>query len=968
MARHLARCARAAGLVLACSLACESGPRRDARSVGQDTVAAKISNLLARADSIYIESSDSAASLWQAARGLAESAHDSVSMARALTGLGQAARLRLDLEQARRLGEAALAIKLKLGLRDELFRSYNSLGLVAWKDGRLRDALELFRHAQTAAAAVGDSSGIGKAIINTGLVQSDLGDLTAARQSLLRGKSIAEAMKDSASMGRALLNLAAIDNDIGDPLSALATIEPARIVFRAKRDTLSDVNALGQIALAYDALGEPQRAFTALDSAIEKAKRTGLRTELAEDLKILGDFFESAGDHRRALAYYAQAMAATDSVGMPDERGNLLRNQARAQAALGRRDLATAFADKALRLHEAGGFLASQLRDLVFLADLAGQDGRTADASRALAAARQVASSLGDDYAQAQVILAEARLADRAGEAARVLRLLASLRTDLVGAGASTVAEASALRMRAYAKLGQLEAAAAAGRQAIAAFERVRGNYGSGELRTSFTSDRAGIYADLVLVLLRLGRVSEAFAVADGARGRALLEHISTARAEIRASGGAASTLLEADSLLRAIDGLVSQLRDRERTPLRERGTVYVALTRELADRITEARTRYETLVARNPETSDAMVLLGGSIRTASDVQASLGPNEALIEYFVTPDRLIAFVVRKTGISTTSTAVTSEEILDRTRLARDLMSRARSANVDVPAMKGLYDLLVRPVVATGALRDARRLVVVRHSALTYLPFAALVDPATGRRLVEQFSLLYAPSAATLPTLRSARSARLTRVARGHDGAVAFAPLPQELPASLREVLAIAKALPGARSVIGRAATERELRRSLDESDVIHVATHGYMNARNPLFSRIELAPSASSTTSDNGRLETHELLGLRITSRLVFLSGCETGVGEAWSTPFDMGEDYTTLARSFLFAGARNVIASLWRIDDDGAAELARRFYEGLRTLSAADALARAQVQMLSTGQWRNPYFWAAFEVVGDGT
>ena len=98
MARHLARCARAAGLVLACSLACESGPRRDARSVGQDTVAAKISNLLARADSIYIESSDSAASLWQAARGLAESAHDSVSMARALTGLGQAARLRLDLE------------------------------------------------------------------------------------------------------------------------------------------------------------------------------------------------------------------------------------------------------------------------------------------------------------------------------------------------------------------------------------------------------------------------------------------------------------------------------------------------------------------------------------------------------------------------------------------------------------------------------------------------------------------------------------------------------------------------------------------------------------------------------------------------------------------------------------------------------------------------------------------------------
>jgi CHAT domain-containing protein len=249
--------------------------------------------------------------------------------------------------------------------------------------------------------------------------------------------------------------------------------------------------------------------------------------------------------------------------------------------------------------------------------------------------------------------------------------------------------------------------------------------------------------------------------------------------------------------------------------------------------------------------------------------------------------------------------------------------------------------------------------------LTYLPFAALVDPVTGRRLVERFSLLYAPSAATLPTLRSAK---ITRVAREPDAAVAFAPFPYELQASRREALAITAAFPRARSVIGPAATERELRRSLDERGVVHVATHGIMNARNPLFSRIEMAPSESSTTSDNGRLETHELLGLRIRSQLVFLSGCETDVGGAWSTPFDLGEDYTTLARSFLFAGARNVIASLWRIDDEGAAELARRFYDNLRTMPAAEALAHAQVQMLSTDQWRSPYFWAAFEVVGDGT
>jgi CHAT domain-containing protein len=409
----------------------------------------------------------------------------------------------------------------------------------------------------------------------------------------------------------------------------------------------------------------------------------------------------------------------------------------------------------------------------------------------------------------------------------------------------------------------------------------------------------------------------------------------------------------------------VSQLRERERTPLRERGTVFVARTRELADRITEARTRYETLVAQNPETSDALVLLGGSTRAASDVQASLAPNEVLLEYFVTPTRLIVFVVRKTGVSSLSADITSEDILDRTRLARDLLARARPGGADVPAMKRLYQLLLQPVVASGALRGTQRVIIVRHSALSYLPFAALVDPATGRRLVEQFPILYVPSAAMLPAMRSAR---VSRVSNARHEAVAFAPLPDELRASRGEALAIASVFPGARSIIGPAATEAALRRSLDESSVIHVATHGVMNARNPLFSRIELAPSASSKTTDNGRLETHELLDMSIRSRLVFLSGCETGAGEAWSSSFDLGEDYTTLARSVLFAGARNVIASLWRIDDEGAAEFARRFYSGLRTLPAPEALARAQIEMLTAGQWRSPYFWAAFEVSGDGT
>ena len=124
---------------------------------------------------------------------------------------------------------------------------------------------------------------------------------------------------------------------------------------------------------------------------------------------------------------------------------------------------------------------------------------------------------------------------------------------------------------------------------------------------------------------------------------------------------------------------------------------------------------------------------------------------------------------------------------------------------------------------------------------------------------------------------------------------------------------------------------------------MHVASHAVMNPTNPLFSRIELAPGRGWSTEDDGRLEVHELLDLAVRSRLVFLSGCETGVGEAWTTSYRAGEDYATLGLALLYAGAGSVVATLWRIDDRSAAALAARFYQHLRTMPAASPAGPAR-------------------------
>jgi CHAT domain-containing protein/tetratricopeptide (TPR) repeat protein len=904
---------------------------------------------------------DSARILWRKALGRARLEGNDTSEARILTWLGLTSWRKGDYPDARHEGEAALALKLRHHLDADLFKSFNALGLLAWNEGRLTDAATLFDKALLAARAQNDNEGIGKASGNLALVYGDMGEFGKASEGFVVMRDVGRALKDARIEGNALNNLGMIQIKLGEPGSAIPSLHEARRLYHSIDYGNGEQNALGQLGTAYDALGDHRAAFAALDSALALSRKQGLRQEEASNLEIIAELYREAGDIPRALRFFTDAQGIEKELGLAVQRAANLRNTAEIHATLGRVDVATALATEALQIHQVAKARGDEVRDLLFLGEVRGSNAGKIDY---LAAADALIGRLHWKRAWIELTLVRARIADRDQRPRAVLRYLRATDGDLLRAGHSLEWEAHALRARSYARLGELDSAILSGRRAVASVERIRSTIGAGSLRNSYVADRERAYLDLVDALIRKGRIDEALEVSDAMRGRALEEHLLLRKGDtpgVRQS--VVRSLSDRQVVLRRIDALAQRFEELDATAAAEHDSTAAATAKAIAVKLADAREQYETLVIRAEQVGQSRSVLGGGKAVASEIRKALVPGEALLEYLVTPERLIVFVVSTTGVRVAETALRVDDLRTRVRVTLGLLGTASSSNgASNAVLEDLHGELMTKAVLGAIPVGTRRLIIVPHSILSYVPFAALRNPVTKRYLIEDFDVVRLPSASALGGLRST----------SHDAATAhaaslLAPFPSELPGTQREVQSAARSLAGAQTFIGQRADERSLREALGRGGVVHVATHGIMNARNPMFSRIELARGSSGESADDGRLEVHEVLELRVMSPLVFLSGCETGAGAAGSTPWSTGEDYATLAQAFLYAGTRDVIATLWTIQDNGASEFAGRFYRYLRTSSASDALALAQRETIRDAQFSSPYYWASYVISGEG-
>jgi CHAT domain-containing protein len=185
-----------------------------------------------------------------------------------------------------------------------------------------------------------------------------------------------------------------------------------------------------------------------------------------------------------------------------------------------------------------------------------------------------------------------------------------------------------------------------------------------------------------------------------------------------------------------------------------------------------------------------------------------------------------------------------------------------------------------------------------------------------------------------------------------------------LPGTAEEIADVA-AKGGATATIlsGPEATEAGFKsKALPSFGILHLALHGVADRKFPERSALVFRPGRGS--ADDGLLQVREIRSLRLSADLVTLSACETGAGRV-----EGQEGMANLVRAFLFAGARNVAASLWEADDAFTVQLMRRFYSRIAEgQDVARAMQSAKNDLRDTyGAATKPYYWGGFIVVGEG-
>lgn len=793
----------------------------------------------------------------------------------------------------------------------------------------------------------------------------------------------------------ALRGLGSLYTKLGQPQRGLEALREALEVVEKGEGQLLKARILAGIGYAYERLGDSEKALAYDSDAIHVFQQIGNKWGEGELLMDLGRVYYFRTDNEQALVSYNRALSIFHELKMSRYEAQTLSDIGLVYNSWGHPAKAVEYYNRALDLTR-GNDNRSYAYTLNYAGELEAAQGRHAEAlkkfNEALALIRHDKDPIGEAitlYNLARSTRDLGQLSTAAANSEAALKIIESIRASVAG-------------------------------------ENLRASFGAS------VHQQYELLVDILMQQNQQQPSDRfdvaALEASERGRARSWLESFVEGEVDIRA-GVDQSLLNRADRVkskleVKGQEGIRLQLRPHTR----EEEQAFLQGQSKLAREWDEIQEQIRANSLGYGKLPPVPVISGEQIQKLLDndsllLEFSLGEDRSYV-WLVSSESVKSFTLPgREVIETTckdlyyALAATSRDV-DNSSTANHASVTDQDTEVNRLSQQ-LSTLILGPF---QDLLQHKRLLIVSDGALQYIPFEVLATSPTApqdseRLLIDHHEIVYLPSASVFAqqqgrlTNRPQASRALaifadpvfdntderfkrtkvsglsspTDPAEGRGNRTMPLRVPSEsnslgalraagfdrgiprLPYSYQEAQRIIKLLnPSAERLValGFDANRRKaINTDLASYRLLHFATHGILNSEDPELSGVLLSMVDRNGKADDGFLQLHEIYELHLPVELVVLSACQTALGKDVR-----GEGLFGLTRGFIHAGAKQVVSSLWKVDDSATADLMELFYKELLVNGqpAPSALQKAKIELRKQKRWQRPFYWAGFIIQGD--
>ncbi|HSK71961.1 MAG TPA: tetratricopeptide repeat protein, partial [Pyrinomonadaceae bacterium] len=853
------------------------------------------------------------------------------------------------------------------------------LGTISSQQGDKQKALDYYNQSLLIHRAIGAKNFESAVLIGIGDIYRQLGEVDKALQYHSQALLIAKEIGDKGSESFALNNIGVAYQDLGEQEKALDYFNQSLLINKSLENKNNEAITLQNIGSAYENLGNFYKALDYYNQALIVFEATGDKSNEANTLMNIGSVYDLLNNEEKTLEYLQKALSIQRAIGDKSREAKTLANLAAFYAVEKNLHKVTEFSEKALSLTKQIGDRRSEALIFHNLGNFFyhyGDKQKSIDNfNKALAIRKAIGDKTGETHTLNNIgfIYTQSGENDKSFEYLSQALLLWKLLKHRYG-------EARTLGnlMVVSEKTVNPRFAIIYGKQSVNLLQSLRTDIKGldKDLQKSFLGSVEGTYRKLAELLIREGRLPEAeqvlamlkeeeyFALIRGGDN----ETVSQLNKRITLSQSEKEALKRyekiADEITKFGDEYARLEKERLSLP-DEQAKHIIARQEELNKQLDDARTALrlflEALKKEFSREDKRVAAVEEGLQAA--VKDWKSPDTVVISTIVGRENL-SIIVTTSDIQRGHIIPIKEENLNK--LVGDFRAKVLDKNSDPkPEAQKLYDVLIKPLETDLAGVKAKNLVWSLDGILRYAPIAALWDTEKGY-LARRFSnsvitLASRQNLAFRPDGKKQWQALGVGVSKEIAGFKSLSFVPEELEAIVRDPSAAPqkdeKGVMEGRRFLNEKFTLETFRNQLGRYPVIHTATHFNFipGTENQSLNSFLLLGSGEKLTLREIRDSGTIFNGVQ----LLTLSACDTAYGGKDADGREV-EGFGALAQK---KGAKAIMATLWRVNDESTRDLMVNFYENYQKdgISKAEALRQAQLSLIQDEKFAHPYYWSAF-------